>query len=459
MYLSLATGVYTRIVGDMGYIANMKNGKQLMFDKNGAMWLSVLSHTPRHIDNVVDELIHHYSDVDRAILLEDFESFVYNLHNDDFILISDNCAFENIPNDSKKLVGDIEIPTITDITIELTNRCNERCVHCYLADAKKDSGVFMDFTVVKDLIQQFSLMGGRRVTFTGGEVLLHHDFIEACELATQEKMEVAIFSNLIILNNEFLQRLKDVNVVEIQSSLYSVIAEEHDAITQVKGSCLRTKASIERLVKMGLPVKIACPVMRQNAKSVVNVIKYASQLNIPIELELYINARSNQDDDNLVNRLTIDEMRVFLQGLMEYDPNFCENTLRKNTTVYDEQYNLIDDLAMPLCQAGFYGLYVVSDGTVATCPTMQGFEIGNIYKSTLKEIWESSEKINLIRNIREVNFERCINCEAKEYCVKCLAHNYAEGKDLMHIPTYACEMAFLSKEIIDNYNVSKTIKK
>lgn len=89
--------------------------------------------------------------------------------------------------------------------------------------------------------------------------------------------------------------------------------------------------------------------------------------------------------------------------------------------------------------------------------------MGHVDRSSLKEIWNSSNIINALRKTTECSFRKCVSCEASDFCFRCFARNYTECGDHMQIPPYACEMAFLAKRIIDeqkmNQNVNKTIKK
>ena len=189
--------------------------------------------------------------------------------------------------------------------------------------------------------------------------------------------------------------------------------------------------------------------MKENCIDVIPLLDYAKKMAIPVELELNITARENGDTDNLEHRLSIDEMEALLRDLMAYDKDYTINLLRRHKYIYDEHFPFAEYLNYPACTAGHYGLYVTSDGRVTTCPNMQGIEMGHICRSSLRDIWENNTTINVLRNTTECSFRQCVNCEASDYCFRCFARNYTETGDYMQFPTYACDMAFLAKRIVE----------
>ncbi len=450
IYICLSKNSFVRCTKKLAYIANQCTGKQLIYDSEE--WLKVLTHTPQEMEDVISQLTHYYENVDINELTKDFIEFIELLTNEGFI-ITGKTPIEIEKKNNEEIQFHMDIPLITDLTLEVTNRCNERCIHCYLPNSLKDKGSYMSLEKIKSLVDEFVELGGRTVTLTGGEVLLYQDIFNLLLYIHQKQLGIIIYSNLIALTEKHLTDLKKLNVRIIQVSLYGVNPDIHDSITGVKGSCVRTKQSIERLLETHIPLKIVCPVMKDNSKDIVNVLEFAKWHKIPIELELNITARENQDRDNLEHRLTISEMEVLLRELVEYDKEYTTNLLYRHKYIYDENFPFAEYLNYPVCTAGHYGLYITADGKVSTCPNLQGMEMGHVNNSSLKNIWNHNPVIDKIRRITESSFQKCINCDACDYCFRCFARNYTETGNPMEIPEYACEMAFLAKKIIEEQNL------
>ena len=432
----------------MAYIANQRTGKQLVYDSAGSDWLNSLTYSPQAVEDIVVRLAESYEDVDICELSDDFLSFAVVLAEEGFVIVGD--SIDEVKSRNRETIElQSDIPPITDLTIEVTNRCNERCIHCYIPDGLKDKGNTMSLENLHSLVDAFADMGGQTVTLTGGEVFLYKELSEFLHQIHQRKLRIIIYSNLVALSDEMLKELESVNVDHIQVSLYGIHPEIHDGITCVKGSCMRTIHSIERILRTRIPLIIACPVMKENCIDVIPLLDYAKKMAIPVELELNITARENGDTDNLEHRLSIDEMEALLRDLMAYDKDYTINLLRRHKYIYDEHFPFAEYLNYPACTAGHYGLYVTSDGRVTTCPNMQGIEMGHICRSSLRDIWENNTTINVLRNTTECSYRQCVNCEASDYCFRCFARNYTETGDYMQFPTYACDMAFLAKRIVE----------
>lgn len=449
-YFCLTKYSYVRCIGGLGFIANQSNGKQLVYDENGADWLSLLSRQPMSINSLLQHLIHKYSDLDIKEFTKDILYFLQTLKDEGFVLLEKSLK-ELEQKDCEDITLQMVVPPIKDLTIEITTRCNERCVHCYLPNKLKDSGLTMEISKIKSLVDEYSLMGGTSVTLTGGEALLHNDLIELMRYIYSRNLKIAIYSNLIALTDTQIDVMREVNVSDIQVSLYGVTPSVHDRITGVKGSCNRSKCSIEKLAKACIPIRIACPVMKENKNDIIKVLEYGKKLHISVELELNITPREDKSCDNLVHRLTINEMESMLKQLMEYDHDYTRNLLLRHKNIYDDNFNLAEYLNYPVCTAGHHGLYITADGKVTTCPNLQGVIMGHIETESLNDIWENSKIINKLRTTTESSFRKCISCEASDYCFRCFALNYTETGDYLTHPEYACEVAFLAKNIVENY--------
>ena len=66
------------------------------------------------------------------------------------------------------------------VHLDITYRCNERCVHCYL---DHDDHGEMTTAEIKDVLNQLSDAGVFFLTLSGGEVLMRRDFFDIVEHA------------------------------------------------------------------------------------------------------------------------------------------------------------------------------------------------------------------------------------------------------------------------------------
>ena len=149
--------------------------------------------------------------------------------------------------------------------IELTNRCNLECRHCYA-----ESG---PYTGDKDLLEEedysqllsdLAAAGCRKVQFIGGEPTLNRSLPDLIETAVQLQFEfIEIYSNLYSINEHLISLFRKYDV-NLATSFYSHIPDIHDKITTRPGSFGRTVINIQRVIAAGLHLRAGVILMESN---------------------------------------------------------------------------------------------------------------------------------------------------------------------------------------------------
>lgn len=143
---------------------------------------------------------------------------------DEFI---DYCLYEGILSDrnvsaKRPLLRRSPYPSLRYLELQITERCNLRCAHCYIGGS---SGELSAGTVEK-VLREFEAMQGLRVLITGGEPLLHGRFGAINRMLPDFSMRKVLFTNGTLLTGEILEGL---NVDEIQISVDGLEAA-HDSL-------------------------------------------------------------------------------------------------------------------------------------------------------------------------------------------------------------------------------------
>lgn len=344
----------------------------------------------------------------------------------------------------------MNIPPLNTIVFEITNKCNERCVHCYLPTFSHKKGNDFSYNDVCKIIDEFKELGGENVVFTGGEAILHEDLNNAIQYAKSKELWVALYSNFTLISDYQLEFLKSIGIDDVQVSIYGVTPEIHDAITGVIGSCVKTKRNIEKAIEIGLPLRLTCSLLKENCTDACNLLAYANMLKVQLSFELNIIANIEKHGANLDHRLNIIELERVLCELKAFDREFVRNMLRKRNIKFENNQEYEDFLNSNICGASRDMLYISSSGLLNICP---GWIVdGTKYENgmSIKDFWENNKTLNNIREIKESDFPQCLQCEAIEYCVRCFARNLSETGNYMKPPKYACNYAFMAKKIAES---------
>ena len=138
------------------------------------------------------------------------------------------------------------------IALNLTERCNLACDHCYL-DAKilKEGATDELATAeIKTVLDDIATVGPEAmVVLTGGEPLLRKDIEELASHATSLGLMVVVGTNGVLLKPERIRQLQDAGVAGVGISVDSLNPEQHDAFRGRKGAWVKTMAAIDACVK------------------------------------------------------------------------------------------------------------------------------------------------------------------------------------------------------------------
>ena len=469
MLVCLAKNSFVRIFGDIGYIISQLTKQDKIYDINGKIFLQQITRKPKSIDEIVNDLMKIYTGADREELAGDFADFVNELETEGFVVsgMTEDEINAKMPSFSysqhnRKTAPRTEFDTSPDaqatteflakyfrnkphlfsFQFELTSRCNERCRHCYLPGSRDFHD--LETELVISILDQLAEMGTLKVTFSGGECLLHKDFIPILRHAREKDFSISILSNVTLLNNEIISAVKEANIDLLQASVYSMKPEEHDYITQVEGSHSRTIQSLERLIAANIPVQISCPTMRKTYSSYKSVLEWAYSHGIKGYTDYIMMARIDKSTDNLANRLTLDETKSLLEDIINYDIEY--------RTILDAGAEPAPlDPEEHVCGAGIDTMCVAADGEFYPCSGFQGYPLGNAHNLTVSEVWDNSEALKKLRAVKWRDFPKCMKCEAKPYCAMCMVRNLNETGSIFTVSKHFCDVAFINKRLVEEY--------
>jgi radical SAM protein with 4Fe4S-binding SPASM domain len=318
------------------------------------------------------------------------------------------------------------------VHVDLTMRCNERCVHCYRVIEDRAE---LTTGEVKTLLADLARAGTLYLTFSGGEIFLRPDLFELIAEAKRLRFDVRLKSNALLITDARARRLRELGVRQVDVSIYSVDAAVHDAVTKTPGSLERSLAAIVRLRAAGVGVKVNCPLMRATVGGYRDVRALAERLGVACGIDPMITARNDGDPSTV--RLRIG--RADFQGVLR-DRTLAPEPLPAEVPAVRPD---LDDIA---CGAGHNACYVSAYGDVMPCVALP-LACGNIRRTPFAEIWSASPGMREVRSIRVRDLHTCADCEAAAFCTRCPGQALVEDGDLYGASRAACEHALAGAEL------------
>jgi len=290
------------------------------------------------------------------------------------------------------------------VTLELTLRCNVRCVHCYNFDRplpRPQVGPELTLEEIRRLMDDLREAGTLFLSITGGEALAHPGIWAVLDEAAARSFAVTLLTNGTLLTEAVCDRLAAYpNLHGASISLYGGRPETNDAITRAPGSFRRTIEGIDRLLERRVAVNLKVVILRENAAEVAQMIAIAEGRGAPFMADATITGRYDGTAGSLESRVdheTLDGLyRGPLRALVRKGP----------ADPSDEEFK---------CNCARANAAVSSTGEVYPCIATP-LSAGNIRNQPFPEIWRDSPLFRRIRELRVADFPSCAPCGLKAWC-------------------------------------------
>lgn len=323
-------------------------------------------------------------------------------------------------------------------TIEITLRCNIRCVHCYNFDraepyAAARARAELTRDEVLDAIDQLRALGCLGLCLTGGEATVHPDLFDFVARARERRLDVSLITNGVALEAQ-ARRLAEAEVSALSVSLYGATARVHDAVTAVTGSLARTLAGAEAARASGLDVTLKFILVRSNVHELESMMALADRLGLPPQFETEITGRYDGTRGPIGLRLTPEQLeRVYRH------PRLRDAILRETAPVPNKSSQ---------CNCARTRVAISAFGDVYPCIAAP-LPAGNLRERPLAEIWKSSPVFRWIRGLRQEDFKTCTPCPHRATCRRTSGGMVVSAGDYTGIDPWTCGEAELLHRLHD----------
>ena len=164
--------------------------------------------------------------------------------------------------------------------LEITARCNYNCIHCFNAADNQRLSAQMSLEQVSTLLDQAKEAGVNAFLLTGGEPLLHPQFMEIVEAIYARDMFVfEINTNGFFITRELLDRLAAFgNKPEIKISFDGL--GYHDWMRGQKGAQEIALSAIELCVRNGFRTRVQTNINRRNKGSILETLELLDEMGV-----------------------------------------------------------------------------------------------------------------------------------------------------------------------------------
>jgi len=255
------------------------------------------------------------------------------------------------------------------VHLELTYRCNWRCVFCYNPRHFDRAGLSGDEWI--SVLDDLRVLGTLNITFTGGEPMAHPEIFRILRAARERAFVVRLFTNATLIDDAAADEIASLNLLAVEVSIHGSTAEVHDRTTARPGSFEATLSAIDRLIARGVTVVAKMPLTRWNEHQFDDVIAFAEARALPLQIDPHITPRDDGDLSPLQFAPSADAIR---RALALADPEVMERVHGGAN-----------------CGLGRITLAVDPEGNVYPCMQWRHRPLGNVRDTPLRELWHASE--------------------------------------------------------------------
>ncbi len=306
---------------------------------------------------------------------------------------------------------------LNNLYFELTGACNLLCKHCYVFTTEKmrERPDLLTPDLIEAAVETAIPLGLRTLTFTGGEIFLRKDIREILDRCSRFPVKICLLTNLTLVKEEHIAWLAKLPIQYISTSIDG-FEDTHDRFRGRSGAYTKTMKVLTKLRLAGVPVKVSVTVGKHNIDHAAELFAYFDSLSIPSSIAKIASiGRGKQIDIS-----DSDELERSYTSLLS------ERLGRELEHARNEDFGIPDQILDTYCGVGDSMLYIMSNGKVAFCPTLnaaQGDEwvVGDLLSQSLDDIWKSGAVFSEVLQCQQIT-----TCGVGKLCRGgCRANAYA----------------------------------
>ena len=275
--------------------------------------------------------------------------------------------------------------------VQLTNRCNLRCKHCFVeSDMTKDD--YLTYERIIKVVNDAVDLGINRIDFTGGEVLTKPYFLDVLRYLDTQPVSYNFFSNLTLANDNVIEELAKLKgLTSIITSIDYLEPKKHNKFRGGEMAFERSLHAITRLNQKNVKVIVNTMVMDDNRDSLGDLV------------EFFINQGVETHFDTIIDcgRAKCDQRHN-----LDADKNI--ECIRQAISLIADKGISVDNAA-GACGVSDTLIFLHYSGKYMLCPGLTS-DISDKYVlgTDMRKAWEKSRELHL----------RCshIDCEKYDQC-------------------------------------------
>jgi radical SAM protein with 4Fe4S-binding SPASM domain len=327
------------------------------------------------------------------------------------------------------------------ITLELTRRCNLKCVYCGAQGGRPLKNELSTSEIIR-FLREAKNYGVKFIHLSGGEPLLRDDLCTIIDECSKLRFsELGITTNGTLFNKKCLDAINGFGgKFLIKISLDGASPKTNDMCRGVKGAFKQTLTTVKKCVSAGFDTWVLTTITKFNFEELPKIAKLVRKLGAKWSCGTLVPC--GRGNKNMMDPV----VKKFIKDISKQRQNFLNNippALKKFVKIKHHNWRL----RYVGCAGGFSGFVVMPNGDVRPCGFLN-ISIGNIRHHNISHLWEKGfakwrSSIDYSKN------QECTSCPFFVACAGgCPAMSKAISGNIGGTPTPICAWCY---ELTDSY--------
>lgn len=311
----------------------------------------------------------------------------------------------------------------------ITNSCQLRCKHCYVDFSNINSISIENFTSALNnyinFIKYFWIKW--KIYYTWWDPLLHKNFWEIIDITKSNNIDVSLFWNFHLLNEDNIQKLFDKDIKFYQLSM-EWLKEVHDNIRWI-WTFDGVVDAIQKLETKWINTLVNMTISKLNKDKLIPLIEYLAYNTMLSRFDFVRVVPMWKSSKDII--LSDSEFKSLLLEILKLEEKIKNDWKKLIIWKKDHLWKLLyyenDKLKINLdekaywCWMVYRHLTVIETWDIYICRKLP-IKIWNIITDDLIDMYENSEIVSNILNMQVI--EGCNGCNLEKICRWCPAVTY-----------------------------------
>ena len=327
-------------------------------------------------------------------------------------------------------------------SIEVTERCNLRCAHCYINQPAGDREIMareLTYQQWCSIIDQIVDEGCMWLLLTGGEPFVRPDFLDIYTYCKKKGMLITLFTNGTLITPEIADYLSDYCPFSVEITVYGRTKETYERVTGVPGSYERCMRGIELLLERKVPLQLKTMVMTLNVHELYDLKQWAESLGVKFRYDPQLNGRVDGSGPARVQVLRLPPEQVVALDAAD------EKRLASWKQFAAKFWGPPKTDKLFLCGAGLVTFAISADGGLSPC-IMVRQQACSLRNTPFADGWRN-RLLEMVSVKARLNTP-CRNCEKSALCGQCPGWALLEHGDPEMPVKYLCDIARLRARLL-----------